>query len=448
MRGKPRRPPAPKTSFAPNDGTPLGTHTDDDLLRELARRRATRGLTDLTSMEEAAEVAQQQLGADALAAMVDALPPEDDTPKPCPRCGRLVPIRARHRERTILTLCGDVKFRRHYHHCERCAEGFYPRDAELKLPDGGDVSEGMERRIADFGVNDTFAAAAERWSVHYPWPISENLVRRIVDRLAGCCESTALLASQRTARPMTEEPARMLLVATDGSMVCTREAAWKEAKLAVVARADPAGERKPHDPRYVAAVGGMELFEPRLAAALEAERADEVVKVAWLGDGAPWIWGLADRLCPLAIQVLDFTHALQHAIGCGKVLLGEQSPLLSSWSARVETLLRSSNVDAFIAELLDCLPMIADGDGLEALDDLVRYYRTNEQRMAYARFRELGVPIGSGIVESGHRHVLQTRMKRAGQRWGVRRADRMARLRAIYRTAGPRAFHRAVRHAA
>lgn len=66
--------------------------------------------------------------------------------------------------------------------------------------------------------------------------------------------------------------------------------------------------------------------------------------------------------------------------------------------------------------------------------------------MRYTLFREMGLPIGSGIVESAHRHVLQVRMKRAGQRWALARARRMARLRAAYRTTGARLFHAAIRN--
>ncbi|MCP4445539.1 MAG: hypothetical protein GY811_09385 [Myxococcales bacterium] len=55
---------------------------------------------------------------------------------------------------------------------------------------------------------------------------------------------------------------------------------------------------------------------------------------------------------------------------------------------------------------------------------------------------------GSGLVESGHRHVLLKRMKRAGQHWSQPRAEQMAHLRAAYRTAGPRKFYDAIRGAA
>jgi hypothetical protein len=37
--------------------------------------------------------------------------------------------------------------------------------------------------------------------------------------------------------------------------------------------------------------------------------------------------------------------------------------------------------------------------------------------MAYPRFREQGLPNGSGAIESGAKHLVQQRMKRPGARW-------------------------------
>jgi hypothetical protein len=172
--------------------------------------------------------------------------------------------------------------------------------------------------------------------------------------------------------------------------------------------------------------------------------------VLWLGDGAVCNWRLAEQLLPNAIQILDWYHAVKHAVDCGKVLLGEDSPWLPMWQATAERLLAAGEPDALIAELLACvttLPSRGRAAALTALDDLIRYYRTNKHRMRYAAFREAGWPIGSGAAESAHRHVLQVRMKRAGQRWAMRNARRMAGLRAAYRTAGPLDFYDAIRRA-
>jgi hypothetical protein len=112
---------------------------------------------------------------------------------------------------------------------------------------------------------------------------------------------------------------------------------------------------------------------------------------------------------PDAIQVLDWYHALQHAVACGKVVLGEESPLLPLWQERSTQLLAAGEPAALIDELMACVPLLprrARQERLEALDNLVRYYRANQHRMRYALYREAGYPIASGAAESAHRHVL------------------------------------------
>src|SRR5207248_9528410 len=141
----------------------------------------------------------------------------------------------------------------------------------------------------------------------------------------------------------------------------------------------------------------------------------------WLADGAPCNWTLADQLAPDAVQILDWFHAKQHGADCGKAALGEDSPYLPLWNERIGQLLADGDPDALISELMSCLPQLPsarrrDPDLVKAFDDLVRYYRSNAQRMKYRLYREHGYPIGSGACESAHRHVLQVRMKRAGQR--------------------------------
>src|SRR5467141_270708 len=439
------------SSTAPKDGTPLGHLSDAELVQELARRQVARRRLDLDAIEAFVEGAQSEMGEKALAATMAALPPEGSAAKPCPKCGKPVPVKTHNRVRHILTTAGELRLTRNYHYCRRCRLGFHPRDRELNLPEEGEVSNAMERRILDFGVNDTFQSAAERWSIHYPTTISSNLVRRVVDRVGRRCEAASSeLSLQQACRPSSEEPARSLVVAGDGSMLLTREESWKEVKVAVVARAEDIIEEKNRrsvsEARYVAVLGGKEEFGASLKAALEAERADEVTNVVWLGDGAPENWTLASELCPFAVQVLDIQHAVQNGMDCGKVLL-EDDEWVSLWEKRIRQLLDASSANAAIGELMECLPETTSATEVAALDRLVSYYRHNEARMRYTCFRELGLPIGSGIVESAHRHVLQVRMKRAGQRWAIKRARRMARLRAAYRTAGPRRFHWAIREA-
>jgi hypothetical protein len=424
--------------------------SDAELLKktalELARRRVARGEVDLDAAESFAEDMKRDLGEDTLGATIESLAPETNTPKPCPKCGELARVKTRNRVRYIRTLAGELRLSRNYHYCKKCKMGFYPRDLELKLPTEGEVSDAMERRVLDFGVNGAFEEAAERWGIHYSEPISDNLVRRVVDRVGRRRErARSQLALQQAALPSPLHPPKCLIVACDGSMLLTREQGWREAKVGVVARGECViPDKAVLEPRYVAVLGNQDEFRTALKAALDAELADDVMRIVWLGDGAPENWTLAKDLCPFAIQILDVIHAVQNAMVCAKKLFGENDACLPLWEERIRQLIDDDSPDAAIRELMDCMLYAAD-DQLAALNQLVGYYRDNAKRMRYRSFREQGLPIGSGIVESAHKHVLQARMKQAGQRWSVLRGRRMVELRALYRTAGPRRFHWAIR---
>jgi hypothetical protein len=276
----------------------------------------------------------------------------------------------------------------------------------------------------------------------------------VVARVGKQCEAADQGRLQEELKPRNENAAEVLVVQTDGSLLPIRgEEPWKEAKVGVVYRHDTkARAPMPDSARYVTVIGGLAEFAPVLEEALEVEDIDKANIVLWLGDGAPCNWRLADQLAPDAIQVLDWYHAVQHAMDCGKALLGDESPYLPIWQKRAEQLLAGGDADVIIEELLQCLASIdrrsrGSEACIKAINDLVRYYRTNSHRMDYRNFRAWGYPIGTGTVESAHRHVLQTRMKRAGQRWAMRNARRMARLRAAYRTAGASGFYDAIRKA-
>jgi hypothetical protein len=177
-----------------------------------------------------------------------------------------------------------------------------------------------------------------------------------------------------------------------------------------------------------------------------AERWQSWAQRVWIADGARGNWTLAETVCPTAIQVLDVMHALENGARCGRFLLGEDSPWMPLWLTRLKQLVYAGAVDELVRELMDCTLEATDAE-LDALNQLVGYYRQNQSRMDYPRYRAMGVPIGSGIVESGHRHVLQCRMKRAGQHWSRHHGRRMAALRSAYRTAGPVRFHAAINRA-
>lgn len=424
----------------------------EELRRELARREAKTLGSDLTAIEDAIEDAAVNFKQATLDSRIEELGLESDVPKPCPRCGKPTRVRRRAVRRELRCLSGTLVLTRNHHYCDGCKHGFYPRDRELGLPEAGDISFGVEKRIVDLALNDTYAATAQRWSIHYPWTISENLARRVIDRVGERIDAADDVYLQHSLCEPPPARSDLVLVQNDGSMLPTREG-WREAKMAVVVRTENHASGRDgsrgmiSQARYVAVLGSQDEFESALAKTLRVERALRARRVAWIADGALGNWRLAQQLAPGCIQILDWYHAVEHAMDCAKALLGELDSLLPDWKRRAEQLLFDGGAEAIIDELMECSALAAD-DQLRPLNDLIRYYRNNTPRMHYRQFMEAGLPIGNGTAESSHRHVLQVRMKRAGQHWSVSRGRRMARLRAAYCTAGPQRFHRALRVAA
>jgi hypothetical protein len=265
----------------------------------------------------------------------------------------------------------------------------------------------------------------KRWSMHYRFSISSNLLRRVTDRVGQRCEGCHDRHLQHALQPPEAKRPKLLVVQNDGSMLPMRDGeGWREAKLAMVTHGNKnlmgCGGRRGmiSEARYIAVIGGPDDLAHGLGEALRVERASRAEKVVWLADGAPGNWRLADRLQPGCTQVLDWHHAVEHAMSCAKVLLGESDVSLPLWQQRVNAILLGG-ANRVIGELMDCLDETTTAEERIAINDLVRYYRTDEKRMSYSEYITAGYPIASGAIESAHRHVLQCRMKLAGRRWSV-----------------------------
>ena len=415
--------------------------TDEELEAELARRRGTKLSGGLRAAELAAETRAAKQSVSELQAYLDQRTDVQPRRAACPKCRKPVGVRARNRCRDVRTTAGEVRLLRNYHFCAPCTFGFYPLDDELGLVEGSDLSPVMEARVLDFAIDEPFARSARRWKKHHAGTISENLARGAIERAghalasktpserAACLKEGEALATARD----------VVVIETDGSMLSTRESGWKEAKLAVVFRPPADAKKRRARATYVGSMRGIDDFREQLRAHVQHELRTPHGPVVWVGDGAAWNWSLASELCPDATQILDWYHAVSHAHDVTNVLFGEADITGKLFLKRIKDLLARGDIFRLQNELFEC-QCAQSGAAMLALENLRSYYRTNANRMQYARFRALGFPIGSGAIESAHRHVLQTRMKLAGQHWSLSKAHRLVMLRAAYKSANDNEF--------
>ncbi|MBI2001564.1 MAG: ISKra4 family transposase [candidate division NC10 bacterium] len=212
----------------------------------------------------------------------------------------------------------------------------------------------------------------------------------------------------------------------------TGQAKTREAKLGCVftqTRLDEKGRpvRDEGSTTYVGAIEPAEAFGPRIYAEAVRRGIAQAAQGIVLGDGAPWIWGIAAEHFPGALQIVDLSHAREHLAALGKSLYGPTSAAAKAWVAAGSTQLDAGEVEAMVAVLRRLRPR-AEAVA-EAVRKAIDYFQTNAERMRYARFRRQGLFVGSGVVEAGCKTIVGHRLKQSGMRWTVRGANAIIALR-------------------
>lgn len=348
----------------------------------------------------------------------------------CPECEQSVEEQ-NWRERSVTTVCGKITFERPWFVCEHCHRGYSPVDRTLELEPRARLSEGVREWIIALGATMSFAEAAY-WLEHLTGvKVSDETIRQQTEQRGNEFEVVQQQANkqvqetQEPAAPLDRAPG-MLVVGTDGVMVRFLDG-WHEVKLGLVAGHE---DGKMVAASYTAARERAEEFGPRLLA--EAARRGALEVVAWegpvtqrglavlrevtvLGDGARWIWNLAATHFGERTEIVDFYHACEHVWVVAKALYGEGTPAARTWAnARIRELWEkgAEPVEKALAEAKAETPEAA-----EALRVERDFFHNNAIRMDYPTFRDRGLPIGSGAVESSAKHLVQQRMKRSGARW-------------------------------
>lgn len=144
---------------------------------------------------------------------------------------------------------------------------------------------------------------------------------------------------------------------------------------------------------------------------------------AVLGDGAVWIWNIADDQFPDATQIVDRFHAKQHLSDLAKALYGPTAPRAAQWAERRKEELDTGKFPALLAAIRRQVPRS------EEARRCFHYFQTNRERMRYPEFHAQGLCTSTGVVEAGCKVAIGTRLKRAGMHWTVQGSNAIIALR-------------------
>lgn len=221
------------------------------------------------------------------------------------------------------------------------------------------------------------------------------------------------------------------VLSMDGGMVNIRQDGWHEMKVGAVFDVETRLERNPQtqeldemahgvNVHYTAILGSKADFTPALWALAVEHKLPTAKERAVVGDGALWIWNVAEDVCPDGRQIVDWFHAVEHLTDAAKALYPDEKDdqKRKRWLKTYKDHLYMGRIHKIIAALHK-----------RGRDDLALYFERHQRRMQYLEFREEGYPIGSGTIESGVKQFKQ-RLAGTGMRWNEDNANRMIVIRA------------------
>jgi hypothetical protein len=419
------------------------------LLRLVFEDQRKTGRLDLEAVEMAMRAAMHRAGASALSQLLQSDPPGPDdreVPGPCGHKARYREMRARH----VLTAVGEVELWRAWFLCPHCHNGQCPADAALDM-EKTDLSPGVRRMLALVGSEAPFDHGRQQIELLAGLKVTAKAVERTAEAIGADIAASEQREIQRALQlslPIVMgQPIPILYVEMDGTGVPVvkaetagragkvkgQPAHTREAKIGSVFTQttwDKEGYaiRDPDSTTYVAAIESAGEFGPRLY--LEAwnrgwERAEKKVVI---GDGAEWIWNLADDHFPGAVQIVDIFHARQHLWDVARKLYPSQEAEQKRWMGTYqEGLLDEGKIEELVVALRAINSV--NPELLEKIRTEADYFDNNKERMRYPKFRAQHLFIASGVIEAGCKTIVGSRCKQSGMFWAVRGANSILALR-------------------
>lgn len=265
-----------------------------------------------------------------------------------------------------------------------------------------------------------FAPAAQMVARFTGVQISEATARRLTEVVgrAGVAVQQAAVDWLLDELPPVPAGAEQAVVSVDGAMVPLRGGEWAEVKTLVVgevtAMEEPsplASEVRTRALSYCSRLADIEQFNAAVLGELHRRGIERAGQVASVSDGAEWIQGFVDLHCPQAVRILDFAHAAQRIALIGQTL----APDNPTWLAPRLHRLKHDGPEPLLAELREEVAALAQPPPEVA--EALAYLEKRVVQLQYPAFQAAGWPIGSGIVESANKLVVEARLKGAGMHW-------------------------------
>ena len=329
-------------------------------------------------------------------------------------------------------------------------KGFYPGLALLG------ISERLSPAVRDLLAKSAAALGSMRDA---QGALADQGIHVSVTRLTTAVRAVALAArSLRTNNPSIETlqvQGRRVVVSIDGGRVRIRkdkpgpktekgrkryQAEWREPKLLCIYFLNDKGDVDRTIPPILDGTMGEanEIFK-MLCGYLSMISMDAKTEVLFISDGADWLWRRVHLVKKIVSEkgagfrcLLDYYHMKTYLHKMSDAMKDWPVKRRTQWMNRMKKFLFDGDNASFEREVKQLQKNSRKGSVLRKSGNyLLRHSQAG--RMNYAEARRRAFPIGSGIIESTVRRVVNLRLKGPSVYWKEDMAQDMLLLRCLYK---------------
>jgi hypothetical protein len=298
---------------------------------------------------------------------------------------------------------------------------FFPLDEELELLPSK-LAPRQYEHLVHLSCFMPFDKAAQMMEEMVSVQTNEETVRRLTEQVGSWIEAaqTAEVEADEELEPEDKQALERCVISPDGAMISLVHKQWVETRTVAIGepqeKLNAEGEREIHVGKlsYFSRLADASTFTSLAEVEIRRRKVKEAVSVCAVMDGADWCQMFANKHRPDAVRILDFPHAAERITQLLEALKNAGGHFPAEMLERSLHILKHRGPRSLLRMADRMESSMASRKGVsEHLD----YLRKREPLMQYQEFRSSGWPIGSGMVESAQKNVVEARLKGAGMHW-------------------------------
>lgn len=315
------------------------------------------------------------------------------------------------------------------------ARGFSPLDEELQLLASG-LAPGLHEGLVRLSTwIPSFEHASRELAYFTCADVPETTARRLTEAAGKAYVEVQISEVERIRQELSEPPHGPTIqqLSVDGAMVPLVGGEWAEVKTLVVGELtgqEPGEQVRAKELSYYSRLADAESFTWEALYETHRRGTQTAGVVVAVNDGAVWEQGFVDYRRMDAVRILDYCHAAGYLSIAAQAVYGPGTKECMNWVERQRHELRHGDPEA-VLEALRRLQEGSRGEAWAVVGGSLEYLQKRREQIRYAEYELLGLPIGSGVVESANKLLVEERLKGSGMHWARHNVNPMLALRTI-----------------